>query len=409
MVFQLPWLRQYPFAEIYANGSRTMLYRPELNDIIGDDVLANILLQQVMFRACGRRDEAPDEPFYKFFGPCSHELYIEGDSWSEELNVSSKRIRTSLKKVATKVARGSSKKEILAKVDPISLILFWTDTNRVTWWQFNWPVFNELCRRRTDLNLQTGNYLGKVPVGNYLDKVPTGNYLETDDPAFTSPYTKKIYKDDLQRDKKEVTKEQEATNNDGNGHQQKANNEHSSLAIPEKLLRKKVNSKAGKNLSQKADGLNTEPRLYEWPSVKSTSSQQARVTGRHQIVRDLIAERVDDVDGFLEWRGSILAKTPFYMEGGQRVTAKTVLHHYSKKLITFGTGEEKAFALATLIEAIEADIESWPKPVQEACEEQQNDLFEEIFALYEKDPGAAYRKAQSLNYWNEFLRRKDGN
>ena len=55
-------------------------YRPRLNYVI-DNVHSTLLLCQSMYWAIHKSN-----PFYKFISPCSHELYVPGDSWTEELS-----------------------------------------------------------------------------------------------------------------------------------------------------------------------------------------------------------------------------------------------------------------------------------------------------------------------------------
>jgi DNA-binding PadR family transcriptional regulator len=71
------------------------IYRPELKKLTGS-IEAAVLLQQILFRL-----EYTDE-FYKFKLPCSHPLYVEGDSWCEELEFTEREFEGALKKLKAK-------------------------------------------------------------------------------------------------------------------------------------------------------------------------------------------------------------------------------------------------------------------------------------------------------------------
>lgn len=106
-------------------------YRPRLRFLFGPDnrisVNAAIFLQQVVYLYV----RSGSRPFYKFLNPCDHDWYVEGDSWAESLQMSSKEVSGARGQVARKVGSGDSKAD-LSKVYPI---LYWTDSSRVTWYQ----------------------------------------------------------------------------------------------------------------------------------------------------------------------------------------------------------------------------------------------------------------------------------
>ena len=75
---------------------RRICYYPELVQKAGS-INATLMMAQLefWFKLTGGR------PFYKFLEPCGHELYKEGDSWSEELGMTSSEIRSAFKHIGT--------------------------------------------------------------------------------------------------------------------------------------------------------------------------------------------------------------------------------------------------------------------------------------------------------------------
>jgi len=113
---------------IFANDQRMILYRPEWRSFTGS-VTATILLQQILYRW----DKNGRKPFYKFKEPCSHDLYRDGDSWTEELGFCRKEFDSALKKIATKRTK---KTEGATN----SLVEYWTDINRITFYTINTDI-----------------------------------------------------------------------------------------------------------------------------------------------------------------------------------------------------------------------------------------------------------------------------
>ena len=135
---------------------KIVLYRPRLSRMVG--TTSAILLQQMYYRYNGK-------PFYKLKAPCSSRLYTVGDSWCEELGFLSGEFDTALRRISTKCTKGKNKTELLAKCpdipQPIStetkkqymkrlaevlkyLIIFWTDSDHVTWYSLNRDLFAKL-------------------------------------------------------------------------------------------------------------------------------------------------------------------------------------------------------------------------------------------------------------------------
>ena len=100
-----------------------ILYRPSYNLITGS-VEGSIFLQQVwyLWNINGRK------PFYKYLSPCKAKAYREGDSWEENLGFVPKGARDA---IATKITKGVDKSEAYKT----SIVIYWTDSNRMTWYQ----------------------------------------------------------------------------------------------------------------------------------------------------------------------------------------------------------------------------------------------------------------------------------
>lgn len=111
--------------KIFANDQRMILYRPEWRTFTGS-VTSTILLQQILYRW----DKNGRKPFYKFKEPCGHDLYRPGDSWTEELGFSKKEFDSALKRIGTKVTQKEPG-------PTTSLVEYWTDINRITYYNIN--------------------------------------------------------------------------------------------------------------------------------------------------------------------------------------------------------------------------------------------------------------------------------
>jgi hypothetical protein len=102
-------------------------YRRSLNKITGS-VLSTIILQQVLYwwEKNGRKK------FYKFRDKCDHALYVEGDSWCEELGFTGREFDTAIKKIGFKLGKtdnGIKKEE--------AFIIYYKDAQGVTWYDIN--------------------------------------------------------------------------------------------------------------------------------------------------------------------------------------------------------------------------------------------------------------------------------
>lgn len=125
----------------YASTQSCIPYKKDFRKIT-DSVTGAILLQQMMFRA----QHMNWQPFYKFKEPCAHEQYHDGDSWTEELGFSRREFDSALERIATKTTR-ANKDSLLASLpdnQSTSLVVYWTDMNRLTWYQINVRALNVL-------------------------------------------------------------------------------------------------------------------------------------------------------------------------------------------------------------------------------------------------------------------------
>lgn len=73
---------------------KKICYYPELVTIT-ESITAALMMSQLEFWFKTREGKS----FYKFLEPCEHERYKEGDSWQEELGMSSSEIRSAFKKI----------------------------------------------------------------------------------------------------------------------------------------------------------------------------------------------------------------------------------------------------------------------------------------------------------------------
>jgi len=116
--------------QVIANDKDVIPYRPELNVLTSGNVVATILLQQMIYwwYKNGR------QKFYKFKCRPSkpNKLYKDGDSWCEELGINRRAFDTAIKKIGFKMgkARNSVSKDK-------AYIWYYTDNDRITWYILN--------------------------------------------------------------------------------------------------------------------------------------------------------------------------------------------------------------------------------------------------------------------------------
>ncbi len=106
--------------------------RAELMELFRNINSVNLFLQIFFWSKTGIF-----KPFYKFKQPCNHKWYKKGDSWIEHLKITREKFDNAIKKIGTKITKGISKKEIFKKMKFNTLVIYWTDKNRVTYYQLN--------------------------------------------------------------------------------------------------------------------------------------------------------------------------------------------------------------------------------------------------------------------------------
>ena len=118
---------------------REIPYRPRFTKLTGK-VTAAVLLQQMIYYW----DISKGRPFYKFRAPCKHDRYVEDDSWIECLGFSPAEFDTALRTIGTKITKGDSRTDALGGGEVCNLVLYWTDSNRMTWYELNMPLLNRM-------------------------------------------------------------------------------------------------------------------------------------------------------------------------------------------------------------------------------------------------------------------------
>ena len=117
---------------IIYNYSKQISYVPAIAKEL-KSIEAAIILNRIFFYW-----KTKSKYFYKFKEPCTHEWYREGDSWTEELSITRKVFDNALKKISTRIKKGSI-------IEHNKMIEHWT-TNNVTYYQINlknWNSFNQ--------------------------------------------------------------------------------------------------------------------------------------------------------------------------------------------------------------------------------------------------------------------------
>lgn len=145
-----------------AIAERTIAYRPSLKNIAGSTNGA-IILQQIAWFWYSNKEK----PFYKFIQRCDHIDYRDGDSWCEELNFSYSEFTTAVAKFAFKIEAGFKKSE----AEKQFIVIFWTDSDRKTWWQFNPKTFEQLYKVELLGNSENSNYLDNSNISNYFNGI----------------------------------------------------------------------------------------------------------------------------------------------------------------------------------------------------------------------------------------------
>lgn len=170
-----------------ANNTPFIKYYPELGKMF-NSICAAVLLKQIdyLFEANGNK------PFYKFKEPCGHELYQVGRSWTEELGVNRGEFEGALLRLkAVKVTKGVK----LNDVKLTSLIVYYTDKNRLTWYWLNVEKYEQLLE--TAFTIKSGK-------DDLLYKAEKSLYIEKGKSDFTFPI--KEQKKDKSEEQKKITR-----------------------------------------------------------------------------------------------------------------------------------------------------------------------------------------------------------
>jgi len=94
----------------------------------------DILLKTIIY--CKARG---NKPFYKYINkPQAGAIgYVEGDSWAEELVIGFRAVETALEKIATKISKGASLKEITKTKTAKTLVFYYRGSNNLTYYFVN--------------------------------------------------------------------------------------------------------------------------------------------------------------------------------------------------------------------------------------------------------------------------------
>ena len=129
-----------------ANPARPVLMAALGLDAASADVLA----------ACTYWRLRMGEPFYKFNAPCGHAMYRAGDSWLEELGLSEHTFYRARSAVATKNTTGHALAATLASTATATLVIYWTDARRVTWYDVRLELLAEKLGRALGIEISSG-------------------------------------------------------------------------------------------------------------------------------------------------------------------------------------------------------------------------------------------------------------
>lgn len=152
-----------------SDRKRSIPYRPEYNMITGS-IEASILIQQIWYWW----ERSDRKPFYKFRQPCDDAKYKDGDSWIEELGFTPYQFDKARAAIGAKITKGTSKSESLSN----SLVIYWTDSNRLTWYQLNEQIFFTLV----GLAYESPELLEDFDLQKRLEDFDLQNFIDDLDP-----------------------------------------------------------------------------------------------------------------------------------------------------------------------------------------------------------------------------------
>jgi hypothetical protein len=150
-------------AKTRAEDQNLILYQPTYNLFTGS-IKASLLLQQIYYW----HTKMHGRPFYKFKQRCDDPRYNSGDSWTEELGFTVNEFNSAIKRIGVKVVQGSHKQYIYDR----TLVLYWTDSSRLTEYTFNlhdFYILAGIAYKYPDLltNREKPTYLDKSGISTY--------------------------------------------------------------------------------------------------------------------------------------------------------------------------------------------------------------------------------------------------
>ena len=157
-------------------------YEPSLTPHVDGNLAASLLVVQALYRQRSNSGRS----FYKFMQPApSNPRYRPGDSWCEELGLTSKQLRTALSKCAQKLTKADP------EPDPKKLLYYCFDRHRTPYWKVNEKLVLSLIApkgisvQESDPNAPGGNTLW----GNKGPNAPLANAPRGDSrPIYKDPF-----------------------------------------------------------------------------------------------------------------------------------------------------------------------------------------------------------------------------
>lgn len=161
-----------PVITILADEKNSIPYRPQIAKHF-ENVACAILLQQILYwwvkNGC--------KPFFKFKQPCENSLYRAGDSWMEELGFSRREFNAARDVIAAK----SNDEKVFSDIG----LRYWTDYNRLTWYDVNEDAMSLFLSKiyvktKTDFTYSPKRSLGKDQNGLYVKTKTDFTYKDTE-------------------------------------------------------------------------------------------------------------------------------------------------------------------------------------------------------------------------------------
>lgn len=165
-------------ADIAKRETYLRMFDMRLFEIINNHAWTLLLTQMIYWFEKNNR-----QPFYKFYEPCSHPQYKNGDSWLEEVGATKKQIMEFLRKFGFK--QGKQPKGQIPKSEEEALIIYWKTQNNLTYYSLNYRLITEKL-----LEIMRRGYFAK------LQNVTSGSYkmslrtITKTTPKKTHTYTK---------------------------------------------------------------------------------------------------------------------------------------------------------------------------------------------------------------------------